>query len=31
MNNLPEGTNNTAKALQEKIVAAIDENSAGMK
>jgi len=31
MNNLPEGTNNTAKALQEKIVAAIDENAAGGK
>lgn len=27
MNNLPGGTNNTAKSMQEKIVAAIDENA----
>jgi D-alanyl-D-alanine carboxypeptidase/D-alanyl-D-alanine-endopeptidase (penicillin-binding protein 4) len=27
MNKLPEGTNNTAKAIQEKIVAAIDESA----
>jgi len=27
MNNLPPGTNNTAKEMQEKIVAAVDENA----
>ncbi|MEO6436206.1 MAG: D-alanyl-D-alanine carboxypeptidase/D-alanyl-D-alanine-endopeptidase [Tepidisphaeraceae bacterium] len=28
MNDLPGGTNNTAKAIQERVVAAIDENAA---
>lgn len=27
MNNLPEGTNNTAKAMQERIIAAVDESA----